>query len=307
MYPFGLKHKGYNNVVSSNGNSTAQKFGYNGVELEESLGLNLYEMDVRSYDPAIARFTSIDPVTHHSMSTYTAFDNNPIYWADPSGANAEWIPQVDKNGNINYVAEQGDSAQTLSQQFGISQETAEEITGTTGDTEITEGTEVSGETVEGVTGSEVLSLDLNSEQATDSRVIQQFVFANDYTKSQGDFGWYATSFYGNLFKQLQLPNTYNGEIKLGGAKLNAELVTDWYTSGGVPFIKETKHSIYFSTGSQYSEDRTGTFGGKPQTFTNLRIPRGYAFDNPPTIRSGDGIQLKVEKQNGNTLINHFNK
>ena len=32
-YPFGLKHKGYNNVVSSNGNSVAQKFGYNGKEL----------------------------------------------------------------------------------------------------------------------------------------------------------------------------------------------------------------------------------------------------------------------------------
>ena len=85
-YPFGLKHKGYNNVVSSNGNSTAQKFGYNGKELEESLGLNLMEMDVRSYDPAIARWTGIDPVTHHSMSPYVAFDNNPVFWADPSGA-----------------------------------------------------------------------------------------------------------------------------------------------------------------------------------------------------------------------------
>ena len=96
-YPFGLKHKGYNNVVSSNGNSTAQKFKYNGVELEESLGLNLYEMDFRQYDPAIARFNGIDPVTHWSMSTYTAFDNNPVYWADPSGADSQVIE--DLNGN----------------------------------------------------------------------------------------------------------------------------------------------------------------------------------------------------------------
>ena len=36
-----------------------------------------------------ARFTSIDPVTHYSMSTYTAFDNNPVYWSDPSGADSE--------------------------------------------------------------------------------------------------------------------------------------------------------------------------------------------------------------------------
>ncbi|WP_420552113.1 DUF6443 domain-containing protein [Tenacibaculum aiptasiae] len=88
-YPFGLKHKGYNGNVSSLGNSVAQKWKYNGIEYEESLGLNLYEMDLRQYDPAIARWTSIDPVVHHSMSTYTAFDNNPVFWADPSGADSE--------------------------------------------------------------------------------------------------------------------------------------------------------------------------------------------------------------------------
>jgi len=86
-YPFGLKHKGYNNVTTSNGNSTAQKFKYNGIELEENTGL--YEMSFRQYDPAIARWTSIDPVTHFSTSTYSAFDNNPIFWADPSGADSE--------------------------------------------------------------------------------------------------------------------------------------------------------------------------------------------------------------------------
>ncbi len=64
----------------------AQRYKYNGVEFEESLGLDLYEMDVRSYDPAIARFNSIDPVTHFSNSTFNAFDNNPIYWSDPSGS-----------------------------------------------------------------------------------------------------------------------------------------------------------------------------------------------------------------------------
>ena len=87
-YPFGLKHNGYNNSISSNGNATAQKFKYNGVEFEESLGLNLYEMGVRSYDPAIARFTSMDPITHWDNSPYVSFDNNPVFWADPSGANS---------------------------------------------------------------------------------------------------------------------------------------------------------------------------------------------------------------------------
>jgi len=86
-YPFGLKHKGYNNIIQ-NSNSAASKFKYNGVELEESLGLDLYEMEFRMYDPAIGRFNGIDPITHHSQGTSVAFDNNPIFWADPSGADA---------------------------------------------------------------------------------------------------------------------------------------------------------------------------------------------------------------------------
>ncbi len=45
-------------------------------------------MDLRQYDPAIARWTVMDPIIHHSMSPYNAFDNNPVYWADPSGGNS---------------------------------------------------------------------------------------------------------------------------------------------------------------------------------------------------------------------------
>ncbi|GAA3614591.1 DUF6443 domain-containing protein [Flavivirga amylovorans] len=104
-YPFGLKHKGYNNVVNSS--NKALDFKYNGVELEESLGLNLYEMELRQYDPAIGRWTGIDPVTHYTMSPYVAFDNNPIYWSDPSGADSfkynwdtEQYEQYDDDGKL---------------------------------------------------------------------------------------------------------------------------------------------------------------------------------------------------------------
>ena len=101
-YPFGLEHKGYNEGGDTAlGSDTAQKWKYNGTELEESLGLDLYEMPLRNYDPAIARWMSIDPVTHYSASTYNAFDNNPSFWADPSGADAtEFVMNYfNKSGN----------------------------------------------------------------------------------------------------------------------------------------------------------------------------------------------------------------
>lgn len=89
-YPFGLKHKGYNEVIDlSAGNEIAQKINYNGKEYEKTWGYNMYEMDMRSYDPATARWVVQDPVTHHEYSPYNAFDNNPVYYADPSGADSD--------------------------------------------------------------------------------------------------------------------------------------------------------------------------------------------------------------------------
>jgi RHS repeat-associated protein len=109
-YPFGLQHKGYNFAI----NGRKHNYGYNGIEHEEGLGLNVYEMDLRQYDPAIARWTAIDPIDHVSQSTYNGFDNNPIYWADPSGAAVEEI-----EGGVRYTGEHAKLAfGALQKQYG---------------------------------------------------------------------------------------------------------------------------------------------------------------------------------------------
>lgn len=87
LYPFGLKHKGYNNVVSSNGNSVANAWKYNNKELEEELNLGWYDYGARRYDPAIARWTTQDPLAdmYESWSPYNYTMNNPIRYIDPDG------------------------------------------------------------------------------------------------------------------------------------------------------------------------------------------------------------------------------
>lgn len=42
-YPFGLKHSRINEVVTSLGKSTAQKYKYNGKEFQDELELNVYD------------------------------------------------------------------------------------------------------------------------------------------------------------------------------------------------------------------------------------------------------------------------
>ncbi|WP_445455990.1 RHS repeat domain-containing protein [Flavobacterium sp. HNIBRBA15423] len=101
-YPFGLKHEGYNmdykmyqkiqsGAIAIRVAAPLQpnyKYKYNGKELQTELGLNMYDMDMRDYDPAIARWVVQDPVVHYDYSPYNAFDNNPVIFADPSGADA---------------------------------------------------------------------------------------------------------------------------------------------------------------------------------------------------------------------------
>jgi len=103
-YPFGLEQAGYNELVNSCRNEEAEQYKYNGKEYEDSFGLNSYEMDLRQYDPAMARWVVQDPVIHHDYSPYSAFDNNPVYWSDPSGADSK--PSI----NLSF---QGDEAVQL--------------------------------------------------------------------------------------------------------------------------------------------------------------------------------------------------
>jgi RHS repeat-associated protein len=82
-YPFGLKHKGYNNVVVSENKYQT----FNGKEFEESLGLNVVEMDWRQYEPSLGRFYNPDRLAAlvPSLTPYRFGYNNPILWSDPSG------------------------------------------------------------------------------------------------------------------------------------------------------------------------------------------------------------------------------
>ena len=109
FYPFGLKHKGYNNVVSSNGNSTAQKMGFGGKELQDELGLEWYDVSARNYDPALGRWMNLDPLAEKMRrhSPYNFGFNNPIYFQDydgmsPNGPGDELLKKATTAGNKMY-------------------------------------------------------------------------------------------------------------------------------------------------------------------------------------------------------------
>ncbi|MBP4139152.1 DUF6443 domain-containing protein [Flavobacterium geliluteum] len=87
-YPFGLRHNGYNNTVTST--NPAQKLLYNGKELQDELGLNFYDYGARNYDPALGRFMTVDPLAEltRRFNQYTYALDNPVYFIDPDGRQA---------------------------------------------------------------------------------------------------------------------------------------------------------------------------------------------------------------------------
>ncbi|WP_346432371.1 RHS repeat-associated core domain-containing protein [Flavobacterium lipolyticum] len=81
-YPFGLKHTGYNDYVATN-----NKYKYNGKELQDELGLNVYDYGARIYTPDAPRFWQIDPLAEKGRrwSPYNYAMDNPVYFIDPVG------------------------------------------------------------------------------------------------------------------------------------------------------------------------------------------------------------------------------
>jgi RHS repeat-associated protein len=83
---------------------------YNGKSWETELGLNFYDYGARNYDPALGRWMNIDPLAEVTMQPYSAFNNNPIYYTDPTGMIAEPpSTHLDQDGNVIAVFNDGDN------------------------------------------------------------------------------------------------------------------------------------------------------------------------------------------------------
>jgi RHS repeat-associated protein len=65
----------------------AYVYGFNGMEKDDEVkgGGNHMTTPFRQYDARIGRWMTTDPIVHVDQSPYTAFNNNPIYYKDPSG------------------------------------------------------------------------------------------------------------------------------------------------------------------------------------------------------------------------------
>ena len=86
-YPFG-------SIFAGTTGPDKQPYKYNGKELDQMHGLNLYDYSARYYESAVGRFTSVDPLAekYYSWSPYSYVGNNPIKLIDPDGK--DWVDRI---------------------------------------------------------------------------------------------------------------------------------------------------------------------------------------------------------------------
>ena len=100
--PSGMRPAGFGLSFAENPARTdqdKQPYKFNGKELDRAFGWDAYDYGARTYNPAIGRFLTPDPMCekYYSISPYAYCGNNPVRFIDPDGRDIEVYYQ-DENG-----------------------------------------------------------------------------------------------------------------------------------------------------------------------------------------------------------------
>ena len=96
-YAFGHRHP-----RSEQAQFSANRFKYNGKELQTVGGLGYLDYGARMYDQSLGRWFTTDPLSekYYGLSPYVYCGNNPLRYVDPDGRDAIYIafPKYRANG-----------------------------------------------------------------------------------------------------------------------------------------------------------------------------------------------------------------
>lgn len=103
-YPFGLTMAGISSKAMG-GMETVYKFNA-GTELDNDLGIGMYETAFRGYDAQIGRFTQVDLMadSYADWSPYCFAFDDPVFWNDPLGLEPnDYGGRYTQDGSGNWV------------------------------------------------------------------------------------------------------------------------------------------------------------------------------------------------------------
>ena len=129
-----------------------ERFTFTGKERDSETGFSYF--GARYYDSDLMTgWLSVDPLAdkYPGLSPYAYCAWNPIKLVDPDGEDI-WLPEILEDGSINYIKEEGDNAETLYKQYGVTKEQANKLY------DRMENGKISGNDAKSITGDEVLPM-----------------------------------------------------------------------------------------------------------------------------------------------------
>ena len=271
-------------------NGTLPKYSFNAKELDEETGMYYYE--ARYYKPPV--FTSRDPMyeKYFWMSPYAYCANNPVKYVDPSGEEM-WQPEITENGEVNYVAEKGDSKESFKSQYGLSEAEASDIFKVANlpqQGKISNGTKISSKDVKKVTGSEVLKLDWNSTKATPQRKVYHIGFAHLYENLHGNGHFALNKYFYNMPQSTgdQSNRNFHGNLRIpikGGSipicnlNMSASGKTILYMDGLFKQNDRGDMNQFYNVFNPNGKNMKQQLGNLPMLLITIPLEYSDVFDN----------------------------
>ena len=114
-YPFGMNMKGIEELdIQSLDGTDEHRWQFNGVEKNESFGLNWNETFYRTYDMQLGRWNAVDAKPTYSQTTYMGMGNNPVSYSDALGDTLHIEHKgeniIYNNGNLTWGSDAADGS-----------------------------------------------------------------------------------------------------------------------------------------------------------------------------------------------------
>ncbi len=292
-YPFGLEHKGYNNVVNGVENNYKH---YQGQEWTEDLGLNVHEFKFRISDPAIGRFWQVDPLAEKFAhnGVYNFSENRVIDGIELEGLERlDFRYTLDDNGYAQFSSLTIDFEQDFSANYNLN------------------GRNTSFETISKING-----------WSENDPVVQKGIdkLRSDNASNGGNFSDNYYAEFGGFLINNSIPSMSsirNDKNSMGAIKDGVSSVTGFLdnTTGfgngkGAPLFHLYENMVrknddtgydklmHFSFTAKYATYGVGLFMGEMKEFFKDEVPSWFGND-----KGWDNMDIKANQRGNSYMLN----
>jgi RHS repeat-associated protein len=268
-YPFGMSYTPRQTGLQDS--NWENKYKYNGKEEQEVPG-GWLDYGFRMYDPALARWHVVDPMSekYQSFSSYNYCINNPILYIDPDGmeVNISHMSDEEKRKYEDQIARQRATSKLFDALYSFLEESDKIVTIKFGETETIDGHQVEGQSAHNKDGSSVITFLSGQEIKTGTLSEETFHSFQNLNKDNYDNGVFNMEFEAKTFTTAVGSEGFGSAKIAGMGEFQDKVMLGEYGNNGQTFTSssvksETFQKEYKQAANNYAEfNKANNIGNK---------------------------------------------